>query len=226
MNNIERIIQNIKTKYAMRMDSRETRRTFKKGNVSVMMKKSLKKPEFITINHTAVPLDPDGSLGGEIGEKIESTEKQGGSTEKKSESATESTREKRRAERQKQLREEVDKGLKDGTYSRSMKHNKQMEHMLGSPEYEQRCEEEKWPSYLTIPLKEVEEIAKKYIDTGKVTVKGSSRRVYFEHDKIIGTCVKPNNGKKPVDETKTNCGEIHLSREGWHIVPVLKKGGL
>lgn len=229
MNNIERIIQNIKDKYTARMDSRESgrKKILKKGSVNVVINRPLKKSkeekEFITINHTAVPLDPDGGLGGEIGEKIEKTEK-------KTDKTTDKTPKKQTfvvgQRSQEELRKYVEDGFKSGQFSESVDWSKQRKHIKGTPEFDKYSNEvdkdgkKKFPSWLTVTNKEIEEIVRDNIHSGNVievpTKDGNiSYRVEFTYKKEVGKS-RSGAGFKivPVDT-----GYIHLSKTGVHITP-------
>lgn len=76
MNTIERIILDIKTKYTSRMDARDSgrKKSFKKGSVSIVMNKSLKKGDWDESEHPRGEngqFKKGGSGGGNNGEKAE-----------------------------------------------------------------------------------------------------------------------------------------------------------
>ncbi len=239
--NVYELLREIKTKYLARMDARDEKRKKKIHIVNHDPKK-----QFITINHQPVPLEDDGSLGGEIGKEIEKNEEEAKTkkaenprdnengdkstdeekkTSENGQNKGQSAKQQAKAERDKyramsqdQLKKIVGERLKEGTYSQAVKKDKQREHIPGTKEYQKRVAEKKYPSYLTIPEEDVQKLVDKYITEGTVLYESGNLRVLFEHTEVIGEAVKKGDSNTHVP---TKWGKIILSRDGTHIVPVI-----
>lgn len=159
--NVYGLLREITTKYLARMDARDEKRK------KVHFVNHDPKKKFITINKQPVPLEDDGSLGGKIGEKIEKDEEKARQNAKKASNTASAPKDDKNTERSEktsekgkkqsnrakfwgktpeELREIVEDGLKDGTYSTRVRKDKQNEHIQGTAEYQKRCDEGRYPS--------------------------------------------------------------------------------
>ena len=215
------ILETIKQKYVnrqMRNDSRKEKRLTAKFDPKTK-KWSSSKPEFDETKH---PRDENGQFTTvESGDSKKPEENKETKQESNAPEAVENkvTEKKPLTKGEKALRAEVDKLLKEGKIKTKIIKDLQNRHRETSDYYKNELKKGHFKSVIWLSDDELEKIVDKYVKTGKIFKKGSSYRVYFEHDKEIGRCYKPDGSA----HTDVSSGLIHLSKDGVHIVPVLKK---
>lgn len=92
---------------------------------------------------------------------------------------------------------------------------KQLQHIYGSKEYNERVSRGEYPSYFTITADEVDAIVKERINFNKL----GDRYQFIDANKPIGKYVT-NKGKTKVDTTRM---KVHQSKKGYHAVPALPR---
>ena len=94
----------------------------------------------------------------------------------------------------------------------------QDKHIQGTQNYKQEIANGKKPSILTA---DADMLVKKYAGTGKLVFKKGKwiQAEMFTHSSDIGIYVNKQRGEK----YNTNCGRIHYSNKGTHVVPDRRK---
>ena len=114
------------------------------------------------------------------------------------------------------VRKTLNERIANGTLSTKLDVKKQNKHIVGSKQYSQYIAQGRHPSTLDMPEKDRQKFVDKYIKDGEPQLRrDGSIRIQFEHSSNIGTW-KSEDGSQTAE---TNCGSIHLSKTGAHIVP-------
>lgn len=120
----------------------------------------------------------------------------------------------------KETRDELHSLIKDGKVSKSLNAKKQSKHTAGSQRYKEEIAKGNHPSIVTVSNAKVQRLIEKYTNEGVAyKVPNGSIKVYFEDKEEVGTAIN----QKGTKSTKTNCGIIHYSKHGAHIVPTVKE---
>lgn len=110
--------------------------------------------------------------------------------------------------------------LSSGELSKTLNEKKQSKHDASSERYKQEIAKGNHPSIVTVSKEKQRQLIDKYTEEGiAINMPNGSIRVYFEDDEEIGI----SNSLSGKSSTKTNCGFIHYSKDGTHIVPAIKE---
>lgn len=194
---VEEIIKRIREKYCLRVDARDKIRSHGKKN------------EWITVKGTHVKVGDEGQLGGEVGKKIEETQKEVGNGQKHTQNPS-----------GEDVKAELQRRIDNGKVSLKVNRKKQAKHIRGSEEYKKAVAEGHFPSELTLSRKAQEIVLNKALEDGIYEKRNDGTiRVYYEADQTVGKTVKADGS---VSEY-TRYLEVHFSKDGTHLVPVLRR---
>lgn len=116
---------------------------------------------------------------------------------------------------EKYWRWEIDNGLSNGTLSKKVNVDAQKKHREGTKEYNDALAKGNYKSIITISGDAVKKLINTYSGKGKARALNGIPREDFQHSDKIGYYVNADGTKK----IPTNCGTIHYSKLGAHIVP-------
>ncbi len=115
-------------------------------------------------------------------------------------------------------RKEILRRVKSGEYSLKLKHQKYLQHVQGTPQYQNATSGRKrYQSYLTISEKEAQKIVYHYTGLGEPMIQSDGKvdnSEYYSTGRIIGY-YHENGVPKPTDRV-----QIVHGKTGSHIVPV------
>lgn len=194
---IEEIIKRIREKYCLRVDARDKIRSHGKKN------------EWITVKGTHVKVGDKGQLGGEVGKKIEETQKEAGKGQKHTQNPS-----------GEDVKAELQRRIDNGKVSLKVNRKKQAKHIRGSEEYKKAVAEGHFPSELTLSRKAQELVLEKAMEDGVCEKrKNGSIRIYYEANQTVGKAVLKDGSASEY----TRCVEVHFSKDGTHLVPVPRR---
>lgn len=219
MDKIEVILRKIREKYLFRIDARRNNRNH-----------GQRVPEedidrWVTLSGAAVPI-VDGELGGEVGERIAEQTEHYNNSEARSVTRGSghnlSLFERQRAGSD-AVKAEVEEKIRNGEIRTRIKRADQMKHVFGSSEYRRARASGKYPSVLSLRRNEWDALVQRALDDGvyfHTERNPEAIRIYYENDSYVGI-KRSRNGR---NRQRTKAVEIHLSRNGVHIVPVGERG--
>lgn len=116
---------------------------------------------------------------------------------------------------EKYWRWEIDNGLSSGALSKSVNVDAQKKHREGTKEYKDALANGQHKSILTVSGSAVKKLISMYSGKGKARALNGVPREGFKHNEKIGYYVSADGSQK----IPTDCGTIHYSKKGAHIVP-------
>lgn len=114
--------------------------------------------------------------------------------------------------------EQLTSALSSGQISQKLNRKKQSRHSKDSPEYKKCIEQGRKMSVVTISNEEVDKLIQKYSGKGHIFTKNGQFKETFDHTEKIGIYVDVDG-----NESETNRGTIHYSKNGTHLVPAVPK---
>lgn len=112
---------------------------------------------------------------------------------------------------------EISNGLKNGTFSKKINEAAQRKHREVAKEFKDAQERGKFKSVVTISGDALKRLVGEYSGKGTAWALDGVPREDFESKKKIGYYVnKDGTARLP-----TNCGTIHYSKDGVHVVPAM-----
>lgn len=212
---IEEVVKRIRAKYCTREDARDKMH-------------SHDKPEsWITVNHTHVPLDDDGKLKGKVGKKIsDSSPKSSGHTvtnTSKPVVLASGDIKNRLADTIKNRNvpncEDLAERIRNGKIKLRLLRKRQNKHIAGTDEYNKAIADGLYPSELQLSRKKQMDFIVKALQNGTYVLrKDGSIRIQYDYGSKIGNACEADGSNR----SDTTLGEVHLSKDGVHIVPIME----
>ena len=97
---------------------------------------------------------------------------------------------------------------------------RQNKHIAGTTEYNDAVASGKYPSELQLSNRKQRDFVVKALQNGEYVLrKDGSIRIYYDYGSKIGNACNEDGS----DRNDTSCGELHMSKDGLHIVPVPRR---